>query len=609
MLSTGRPMRSRLKTLQSWFYHAENSLAIFCLLLVALIPSIEIVVRKWFSTGITGATQYVQHLVIWVTFLGGAIASRGGDHLALHIGIERLPARAKKVAGVLTAAVGVAVCATLAWSSWQFIILAFDADRKIGILPVQPLMWIMPFGYGVVGLRFIVNAPPGWWSKVIAFLGIGAAVLLGFVLPDAFTVLAWPLTILLVVAGLFGAPIFVVLGGVAAVLFVKSGGTTVSIPNEAYVMLTKEMIPTIPLFTLAGFILSESKAGERLIRLFKAWFGWLPGGLSIVAIVICTFFTALTGASGVTILALGGLLSYVLIQSHYDEDFVTGLLTVNGIGSLFPPSLPIIMFGVLAQISIQKIFAAVLVPCAVMVLFLVAYSVSVALKRKIKRIPFDFNEALVASRGALGEILLPVVILGTFFSGLTTLVETGAFAVLYVLVVEGLVHRDLSFKQAREAFLKSIPIMGGVLVILATARGLSYYIVDAEIPMKLTEWMGHYVHSKYVFLILLNLALLVAGCLMDIFSALIVLVPLVLPLARAYGVDPIHLGVIFLANLEVGFLTPPVGINLFFASYRFNIPLARVYKTVLPFLVVMLISVLLITYIPALTTIPAGWVH
>ena len=416
--------------------------------------------------------------------------------------------------------------------------------------------------------------------------------------------IALPIIIILIITAFLGMPIFVVLGGIAYTLFVRSGGSLEVITNEAYTMLIGHSIPAIPLFTMAGFILSESKSGERLVHLFRSWFGWLPGGMAIMAVLVCSFFTTFTGASGVTILALGGLLSFVLIQSsRYTEDFTHGLLTASGsIGLLFPPSLPIILYGVVAQISIKKMFLGGILPGISMVVILSFVGVFTAMRNKVERVPFHFKEAYLALRESIWEILLPVIIIVGFFGGITTIVETGGVAVLYSLLIAMVIHKDIRIKELPSVMLKCVPIIGGVLIILAMSRGLSYYIVDAEIPMALTDWVKVHIHSKVLFLILLNVALLITGCLMDIFSAIMVVVPLIIPLGNLFGIHPVHLGIIFLANLELGYLTPPVGLNLFLASYRFDKKLSRIYRNVIPFFIVLLISVLLITYVPWLST-------
>jgi tripartite ATP-independent transporter DctM subunit len=342
------------------------------------------------------------------------------------------------------------------------------------------------------------------------------------------------------------------------------------------------------------------------VQLFRVYFGWLPGGLAIATILICTFFTALTGASGVTILALGGLLSFILIENKYKSGFTTGLLTVNGIGTLFPPSLPLIMYGVVAQINIKKMFIGGLLPGTLMILVLVIYVIITAKKEGIRSVPLNIHELFPVVKSCIGEIFLPFVIIIFYFKGITTLVETGAITVVYVLLITMVFNRDIKFRKLPAVFLKSIPIIGGVLTVLAVAKGLSYFIVDAEVPMILTEWMQRFIHSKYLFLLILNIILLIIGCFMDVFSAIMVIVPLIIPLGDAYGIHPVHLGVIFLANLEVGYLTPPIGINLFLSSYRFNKPLVKIYKYIIPFLVVMILSVLIITYVPWITTVLLG---
>lgn len=593
------------RNIKSIFYtiplKTENTFAILSLILIALLPTSEAVARL-FKTGVYSSAEYIKHLVIWITFIGGMITSRENKHLCLSAGIELIKEPYKRWIESFTACVSTAIAATLGWSSFSFLQIGFAPHKTVGIFPIQAVMVIMPVGFAIITFRFITHAPSGIVPKCIAASGIGIAALFGFVLIDHFSIFIAPLSILLLVAAILGTPIFIALGGYALFLFLNSGGSVEVIPNEAYTMITGEHIPAIPLFTLAGFILSESKAGERLVRLFRVLFGWLPGGLAIATIVIMTFFTALTGASGVTILALGGLLSFILLQNKYQKDFTTGLLTVNGIGTMFPPSLPLIMYGVVAQINIKKMFTGSILPGSLMVIALVIFVIVTSKKEKIKRIPFDKKELFPSLLESFWEILIPFVILFFFFKGITTLVETGAIAVIYVLIVEVFIKRDIPLRKLPTVFLKSIPIIGGVLIILSVAKGLSYYIVDAEIPMQLTEWMQRYVHSKYLFLLILNIVLLITGCLMDVFSAIMVVVPLIIPLAEAYGIHPVHLGVIFLANLEVGYLTPPVGINLFLASFRFNEPLVKIYRSVVPFLIVMLISVLMITYIPWVTT-------
>ncbi len=581
----------------------ENSIACILLLLIALLPIGEIIARKVFQTGIHSSAAYIHHLVLWITFVAGMITSREGEHLSLAIGIDCLSEQKQRWVKTVSAFISTAVCACFTWNAYSFVQVGLTPGRMIGFFPVKTVVFIIPIGFAFITLRFILKAPSSWVSKIIAACGIVVPLLISFIPWDYTGLVIWFTLPVLLASTFIGTPIFVVLGGLTAVFFYNSGGALETIPNEVYTMLTGDIIPTIPLFTLAGFILSESKAGERLVGFFQATFGWLPGGLAIMATIVCAFFTTFTGASGVTILALGGLLSYILIKSKYPKNFSTGLLTASGsIGLLFPPSLPIILYGVVAHINIKKMFIAGILPGSLMVVAVAIIGVIYAQKSKAQKTPFNLKNSLTAFKSAAWEISLPFVVLISFFKGYTTIVETGALTVLYALFIEVVIHRDIKYRNLFSVFLKGVPIIGGVLIILAVAKGLSYYIVDAEVPMLLAEWCHEHIHSKYVFLILLNIALLITGCLMDIFSAIMVVVPLIIPLGEAYGIHPIHLGIIFLANLELGYLTPPVGINLFLSSFRFNEPLIKVYKHVIPFLITMLISVLLITYVPWLST-------
>ena len=626
----GAPSRQE-EPRHGWLWHLENAASGAVLVLIAVMPTAEILARWIFKTGILASSDLTQHLVLWLTCLGGAITSREGKHITLSAGVEliREPLRGWILA--FGAFVSTAITTAMAWSSLSWLLIGLDPTKKIGFLPVQAAAAALPLGFALITARTVVHAavPKGAdraGKCALAGLGLAVGTAIGFSsllnvlgtispqLPDALTRLGEAISamggrlslaaiIVLVVSVLFGTPVFIGLGGVAYLLFVGSGGALESIPDEAYNMLTNYSIPAIPLFTFAGFILSESRAGKRLVRLFKAWVGWLPGGLAIMVVLVCTFFTTFTGATGVTILALGGLLLYALQRGGYESRFGEGLLTSSGsIGLLFPPSLPIILYGVMAQINIAHMFAGGIIPGALMVLALCLFGVLNALGRKIERVPFAPAEAWAAVKESFWEILLPVVILLLYFLGLTKLVETGAVAVLYALIVEMAIHRDLKLRDLGRVVRKCVPILGGVLIILAGAKGLSYYIVDAEVPAALSAWVKAYIGSKYLFLLALNVVLLIVGCLMDIFSAIMVVVPLIIPMGAAFGIHPVHLGIIFLANLGLGYLTPPVGLNLFLAAYLFNKPLVRIYRDVLPFFLALLAVVLLVTYLPWLST-------
>lgn len=579
----------------------EDGAACVILVLVALLPSVDVVARL-FKTGIHSNTEYLRHLVLWITFLGALITSREKNHLSLSVGTDLLPPGIRQWVKTVTATISAGVSAGLTWCAWDLYRVAFEPDAMIGLLPVRLVTVILPAGFLFITLRFITGADNPVHA-LIRLSGIVFAVIIGFAAGPLMPILIWPLAAILIVSAVAGTPIFIVLGGMALLLFFNAGGSTAVIANEAYTMLTGPLIPTIPLFTLAGFILSESRAGERLVRLFQACVGWLPGGLAIMATLICAFFTTFTGASGVTILALGGLLSIVLFKSNYDRPFTFGLLTATGsIGLLFPPSLPIILYGVVAQLDIKRLFIGGLIPGALMVAMVAALGIRHDLKVRSPRRRFNGREALSALWPAMWEIAIPLVTLAAFFCGLTTLVESAALAVVYTLIVEVFIHGDIPPRSLPKVMLKAVPLIGGVLIILSVANGLSYFIVDAQLPVLFTSWCTVHIANKYLFLLLLNIALLLTGCFMDIFSAILVVVPLIIPLGEAFGIHPIHLGILFIANLELGYLTPPVGLNLFMASYRFNEPVVRLYRYVLPFLAVMIVTVLLITYLPWLTT-------
>jgi C4-dicarboxylate transporter DctM subunit len=603
----------------------EQTLAFFSVLCLALILLFEAVARKVFHTGVPDSSSYVQHLVLAATFIAAAITSREGKHLALATAMS-LREPLKSVAAVSTSVLSAALTLALGLSSLSFARNAFTAADRVGPVSKRLVVMIMAAGFLAMSVRFIttlekkkarVPAAAGaallglffGFGPLVQLLTGGGAVSLPFltsvqdILRPVLSGLGTPLIIVLIASAFLGLPIFLVLGGIAYILFAKAGQPLEIIPNQAYEVLTGSAIPAIPLFAAVGFFLSESKAGERMVRFFQAVFGWFPGGLTVMAVIVCAFFTTFTGASGVTILALGGLLSVILEKAGYPKRFTVGLLTASGsVGLLFPPSLPVIIYGVTAQTSIKDMFIGGLLPGVFLVLSVMIIGIVYSWKHKIPRHSLKAKEALAAFRESFWELLLPLVVFGLYFGGITSLQESAAAALLYVWVVETFIKKDVRIRDLPRIFLSCVPIIGGVLIILALANGLSYYIIDAQIPQKLTTWVAATISSKYVFLLILNLALLVVGCFMDIYSAILVVVPLIIPLGNLFGIHPVHLGIIFLANLELGYLTPPVGLNLYLASYRFNEPIHRVYRDVLMFLLVGLVAVLLITYVPLLTT-------
>jgi tripartite ATP-independent transporter DctM subunit len=393
------------------------------------------------------------------------------------------------------------------------------------------------------------------------------------------------------------------MASLALVAFYFSGVELSAVAVEIYRLASAPTILTIPLFTFAGYVLAESKAPVRLLRLSNSLLGWMPGGVAIVCLFICAFFTAFTGASGVTIIALGGLLYPILLKEGYSEKFSLGLITTCGsLGLLFPPSLPIILYGIIAKVDIDQLFLAGLVPGFILMAVLGSYAVYMARGSERKKHVFSFTELKGAFWEARFELPLPVFVLGGIYGGYVTATEASALSAFYVLIANCFFTRDLSLtRDIPRVIVDSLTLVGAILLILCCALGLTNYLVDEEIPMKILAAMRSFITNKYLFLMVLNIFLLIVGCLMDIFSAIIVVVPLIIPIAEQFGVNPLHLAIVFLTNLEIGYITPPVGINLFISSFRFNKPVLELYKASVPYLILMIIALLIITYIPWLT--------
>ena len=378
-----------------------------------------------------------------------------------------------------------------------------------------------------------------------------------------------------------GTPLFIIMSLAAMVAFTFSGVEISAVAQEFYRISSAPTLMTIPLFTFAGYLMAESKSPQRLLKLAETGLGWLPGGVSIVALVVCAFFTAFTGASGVTIIALGGLIYPILIKDGYTEKYSLGMVTASGsLGLLFPPSLPIILYGLVAKVDIDKLFKAGLLPGLVIMIILSAWAIYNSPKTSgMSRRSFVFKDFIQALREAWLEAVLPVAVLAGIYGGFVTVTEAAAFTALYVFVIEVFIYKDLNMtRDLPRVIIESMSLVGGILLILCCALGFTNFLVDEEIPLKIFALMKEFLHDKYSFLLFLNIFLLIVGCLMDIFSAIVVVVPLIIPIANDFGVDPIHLAIIFLANLEIGYLTPPVGINLFIASFRFKQPITKLYK-------------------------------
>ena len=406
----------------------------------------------------------------------------------------------------------------------------------------------------------------------------------------------------LVVLALLGAPLFVVIATSAMLGYASADIPLSAVAIEVFGIAEMPILLAIPLFTFAGYVLSESQAPARVVRLTGAVLGWLPGGLAIVSIAACAFFTAFTGASGVTIIALGALLYPALIQAGYQERFTLGLVTSAGsLGLLFAPSLPLILYGVVAEIPIDDLFIAGIIPGTLMMVFMAAYSLWVNRANRTPLAEFSFHGLWGAVRDSAWEIPLPFVVLGGIYSGYFAVSEAAAVTALYAVAVEVFIRRDIPLRELPRIMRESMVLVGGILLILGVSLASTNYMIDAQIPELLVGYVDRLVSGPTSFLLLLFFFLLVLGAILDIFSALVLVVPLILPVAAVYGIDPIHLGIVFLATMQMGFLTPPVGLNLFISSYRFDKSIVSVYLATFPFLLILLVSVLLITFWPALS--------
>jgi C4-dicarboxylate transporter, DctM subunit len=593
----------RLSALAAQF---ENRVTSLTLAGIMLLPLTEIASRRFLHAAIPGSAAIVSALTLWLGMFGAAVAARDGKLLTLATG-EFLPkGRLGTAAHILAGTVAALIATVLCLGGVTLV----GSDRTAGtMLSAAIPVWVadlaLPIGFALIAVRLAWRASPTWPGRVIALLGIAA----GAIINQAHTSFAGhalsPWLFLVFLAGVAGAPIFSLLAGIALFASLTLGNPPVVLPMMAYQELTTSTgVAAIPLFTLAGFLLAEGRSSERLLRVFRAWFGWAPGGTAIAAATLCAFFTLFTGGSGVTILVLGGLLLPALLASGYRERFSIGLLTASGsLGLLFPLSLPLMLYGIVSQkASIDDLFIGGLLPGLLMLGLLAVLGVREGLRTRAERAPFRIQEGLGALWEAKWELMLPIFVVGSFIGGVATLVESAPIAALYTVIVQRYVNRDLpSWKEVFRVAADCIALVGGVLLILGVAAALTDYLVFAQIPTKLVEWTQSHVHSRLVFLLFLNVFLLAVGTLMDIFSAIVVVVPLILPLADIYGIDYVHLGIIFIANLELGFLHPPLGLNLLLASVRFKKPVLEVTWATLPMLGILAIGVLLITYVPWLT--------
>ena len=574
----------------------DEAIASLALVLMAVIPLVEILARPFMGKGIENAPLFVQHMGL-VLAMWGAIAAERYGHLT---SLGRLFDRGEQFAHIAASV----ICGVLTWASWQFVISEMASPKELAYdIPVWWLQATMPLGFAILGAKLAARGQENQWVKgafalLWPIVGIAFAAWL-----DGQVILLWPYVLLLVAALLCGAPIFVVLGGMALVLFASDGLPLASIALSHYQITVNPSLPALPLFTLAGLVFAKTDAAKRLGILFIVFFGHGVLGTVIAATVLCSFFTAFTGGSGVTILALGGLLLPLLKNAGYPEQRGISLVTsASALGVLLAPSVPLIMYAIIARVPINTMFLAGLVPAVVMVICLLLFGGYLRVGKEHAPIHSENLSLRKALGQAKWEILAPFVAIGSLVSGLATPTESAALTAIYAVLTQSIAHKELNWRLLGECLSQCAQIIGGVMLILGMALGLTNYLVDAGIPDLAIDWVQGITQNKFIFLLALNVFLFIAGALMEIYAAIVVLVPLLLPLAVSYGIDPVHFGIIFLANMEMGFLCPPAGMNIFFASAVFKQPIRKVAISVLPALMAIFVGTLIISWLPIVAT-------
>ena len=587
---------------------AINALCLFLFLILISFPIFQILSRYISFFSIPASQEIVQHMTLWIGFVGAVIAARSNKLLS----VVREPVfrSAKKISLTqsLVHIFSVSIVFVLSVSYLKMIQIGIQYPENIApFIPTWVAQSIIPLGLILIWYQMILTSSSDLKYKLfLAIFSIIPTIVLYFwQFPLANPLLLWTKVLFAIVLVAFGLPIFVLLASLSIFFFLSEPSDWATnfdlistISDSAYRIVVSPTLAAIPIFTLAGYILAESKISERLINFFKSSVGWIPGSTVLIVVLLCAFFTALTGGSGVTILALGAILYPILIHDGYSKRFSLGIITTAGsLGLLFPPSLPAIIYSVTAGINPLELFRQAFIPAIFLMSIMFFYGLYKRPKaRKIEK--FDLSKALNTANIAKWEIAIPILIILSLFTGFATLVESAALLVLYVISVELFIYKDISMKDLPKIVINCATLVGGVLIILGFAMGFTGYLVDAQIPLKILNYVQSTISSKIIFLLALNILLLIVGCLMDVFSAIIVVVPLIAPLATYFGIDPFHLAIIFIANLELGYITPPVGMNLYLSSYRFEKDMPTIYNATLPFFFIRLIGVLLITYIP-----------
>jgi len=589
---------------------AEDWIVALALGAMMVLPLVEIALRTIFHTGLAGSSTLVQHLTLLVSMAGGALATRDDRLIAFSTVPTLLGGPWAGRARWFSYTMAAAVAGALGLASVRFVGVERLAGRPFLFgVPLWTIELVLPVGFAVIAWRLLRHSAGAWRGRGLAALGAAGLLALGTWPPVAAATLIWPAIALLLAAAALGAPVFVLLGGLGLVLFWGNDLPIASMPVEHLRLVVNPTLPAIPLFTLAGYFLAEGGASRRLVAVFDALTGHVRGGPAIAAALVCAFFTAFTGASGVTILALAGLLMPVLRAAKFSERDALGMMTGAGsLGILLPPCLPVIFYAMVAHVDIRAMFLGAFVPGVLLIAMTAAWGLWAGRKSGATAREFAFATAGRAVWAAKWELMLPVVSLVPLFAGWASSVEVAAVTAAYAFFVQVCIHRDLNLaRDGRRVMAEAGLLVGGILLILGVALGLTNYLVYAQVPDLLADWSLAHVPARWVFLLGLNVVLIFVGGLVEIYAAIIVVVPLLVPVGARLGIDPIHLGVIFLANMELGFLAPPVGLNLLLASSRLKKPLGEVTRAVLPLLLVMFLGVLLITYMPALTTALPGF--
>ncbi len=600
----------------------ENKTVELLVALLACLPLAVKILQDFFHVTVLDSEAVLVNLIFVFSCFAGIVTYQKNKHLSLASLLDNARPEVKNIFSKIRTFAVCTVLTAIFFDSLCQLVNPVQLQTTIWGIRLQYIFAFLPLCYGcLIVFSFKEN-------KLYAVLGLVLGILIStgtiagvlyyvfklentsflYSISDAWIsisgILILPLVLFFIALAFIGVPLFIVISGISYIAFSQAGGYVDVIPLETYRILTDNSVAAIPLFTIAGYILSKSSAGKRFVELFDALFGWFKGGTVVASVLVMAFFSTFTGVSGVTILALGSLLSFILTGSGYSQDKAESLVVSCGaLGLLFPPSVAIIVFATVNYFSVDviQLFVAALIPGLIMSLSMILFGIFYD-KRKV-RPEFSLKKIILAVKNSIWELLLPCIICISYFAGFFDLFQVASFAVLYSFCIATFIRKDFTFSEACTIIDESVPVSGGVLFILGSAVGLSYFMLDADVPGTLTAIITSYVTNKFVFLMLVNILLLIAGCLMDIYSAILIISPLLIPLAESFGISAVQTGVIFLMNLSIGFLTPPIGMDLFIASYTFKKPVGKIIHGVLPFLLVQFAVLLLITYVPWFTSV------